>query len=211
MKKQEIAIRIGSLIFLPLLIALGFTACSSNSTTTPTASTATTTSASVAQLIATSTTASVTTKTKTMVSTTSTVVNSLKSSGSTVTIKGFITTEDDFASKLGADTSGMINMKMMAMSGLGITTQLANGSWEFYFIDGKISTGGMVNGKWAFDGTGAQMDAWNVVLNIAAKTPMAPVPVTITGVLKGDTMTNPGMDADGLYFPVITVTSIAQD
>jgi hypothetical protein len=126
----------------------------------------------------------------------------------TVTITGYISTEDDFAMKLGADTAGMINMKMMAMSGLGITRKMDDGTWEFYFFNGGISAGDSVNGKWAFTGTGPQLDAWNIVLGIAAKTPSAPVPVTVTGVLKGDTMTNPGMDADGLYFPVITVTSI---
>jgi hypothetical protein len=105
----------------------------------------------------------------------------------------------------------MINMKMMAMSGLGITRQMANGSWEFYFFNGGISSGGMVNGKWAFSGTGAQLDAWNIVLAVAANTPMASVPVTATGVLNGNTMTNPSMDADGLYFPVITVSSIVKN
>lgn len=36
----------------------------------------------------------------------------------------------------------------------------------------------------------------------------APVPATAVGVLKGDTATNTGIDADGFYFSVITVTSI---
>jgi hypothetical protein len=140
--------------------------------------------------------------------TSSTVVNSIKPSGAMVTLTGYITTEDDFASKLGADTSGMINMKMMAMSGLGITRQMADGSWEFYFFNGNISKGDSVNGKWAFSGTAAQLDAWNLVLAVATNNPKASVSVTVTGIVKGDTMTNPGMDADGLYFPVITVSSI---
>ena len=138
----------------------------------------------------------------------STVVNSIKSSGTTVTITGYVTTEDDFVSKLGADTSGMINMNIMAASGLGITRQLADGSWEFYFFDGGISKGDVVNGKWVFSGTGAQLDAFNLVLAVAAHNPSDSVPVTVTGIVKGDTMTNPGMDADGLYFPVITVSHI---
>jgi hypothetical protein len=140
--------------------------------------------------------------------TASVVVNSLKTSADTVTITGYITTEDDFAAGLGADTAGMINMKMMAMSGLGITRKMDDGKWEFYYFDGNISTGGSINGKWVFDGTGAQLNAWNIVLAIAAKNPDDSVPVTVMGVIKGDTMTNPGMDTDGLNFPVVTVSSI---
>jgi len=139
---------------------------------------------------------------------TSTVVNSIKPSGATVTFTGYITTEDDFAMKLGADTAGMIAMKMVAMSGLGITRQMPDGSWEFYYFNGNISKGDSVNGKWVFSGTAAQLDAWNIVLAVAVDHPKNSVPVTVVGIVKGDTMTNPGMDPDGLYFPVITVTSI---
>ena len=139
---------------------------------------------------------------------TSTVVNSIKPSGASVTFIGYITTEDDFAMKLGADTAYMIDMKMMAMSGLGITRQMPDGSWEFYYFNGNISKGDSVNGKWVFSGTAAQLDAWNLVLAVVANNPKASVPVTVTGIVKGDTMTNPGMDADGIYFPVITVSYI---
>ena len=125
-----------------------------------------------------------------------------------ITITGYLTTEDDFAANLGADTAGMVHMKKMAMSGLGITRQKADGKWEFYFFSGNISTGNTVNGTWVFDGTGAQLDAWNIVTAAAASAGMKPVAITVVGVLKGDTNTNPGTDKDGLTFPVITVTSI---
>ena len=127
-----------------------------------------------------------------------------------ITIKGYITTEDDFAAKLGADTAAMIHMRMMAASGLGITRQKADSTWEFYYFSGTITSGDKVNGTWTFNGTGAQLDAWKIVTAVANESPDASVPVTVTGVLKGDTLTNPGMDADGLYFPVITVNSITQ-
>jgi hypothetical protein len=205
------------LVVIPALIILGVTACSSGtSSTTQTSMPTSKTSVSIpapsllaSQLAATSTTMAMS-KPKTGFTTTSTVVNSLKTSAASVTITGYITTEDDYAMKLGADTAGMINMKVMAMSGLGITTQKADGSWEFYYFNGTFSSGDSVNGKWAFNGTAAQLDAWNIVLSVAANTPKAPVPVTVTGVLKGDTGTNPGNDADGLYFPVLTVSSIVQ-
>ena len=209
------------LVVIPALILVGVTACSGGtSSTTQTSSMAAVTTTmsvpapspttfAVSQLAATSTTMGMS-KPKTGFTTTSTVVNSLKTSASTVTITGYITTEDDYAMKLGADTAGMINMKVMAMSGLGITTQKADGSWEFYYFNGNFSSGDSINGKWAFNGTAAQLDAWNIVLSIAANTPKAPVPATVTGILKGDTNTNPGNDADGLYFPVLTVSSIVQ-
>jgi hypothetical protein len=57
---------------------------------------------------------------------------------------------------------------------------------------------------------GAQLNALNIVTSVAASTPKGNVPVTITGVLDGDNRTNLGMDADGLCFPVITVSSISR-
>jgi hypothetical protein len=146
-----------------------------------------------------------TTTTKT---TTTAVTTTPTASGTPITITGYITTEDDFAAKLGADTAAMINMRMMAASGLGITRQKADGSWEFFYFSGKISGGDKVNGGWTFNGTGAQLDAWNIVTTVANETPNGPVQVTVIGVLSGDTAANPGMDKDGLYFPVISVTSI---
>jgi hypothetical protein len=206
MKNTSILVRAGMVISILTIVVLGLNACSSKDDT-PTQTTTMFDPSTTAMTMSTSTTMTMSMQATT--TTPSTVVNSLKTSENALTITGYITTEDDFATNLGADTAGMINMKMMAMSGLGITRKMNDGKWEFYYFDGKISTGGTVNGKWAFDGTGAQLDAWNIVLAIAAKNPDDSVPVTVTGVLKGDTMTNPGMDADGLYFPVITITSIA--
>jgi hypothetical protein len=128
-----------------------------------------------------------------------------------ISVTGYITTEDDFASGKGADTAYMINMSKMAASGLGITRQGTDGKWVFYYFSGTFSGSAKVNGVWTFNGTGAQLDAFNLVLAQYNKVQMAPVPATAVGVLKGDTATNTGIDADGFYFSVITVTSIQQD
>lgn len=127
----------------------------------------------------------------------------------TQTWTGYITTEDDFAAGLGEDNAFMVYMKTMAMSGIGITYQ-QNGKWVFLYFDGTISTGNSKgpDGKWAFDGTGSQLKAWNIVADALSRGKYDPVPVTVTGTLNGDTATNPGLDADGLYFPVITVSSM---
>lgn len=132
------------------------------------------------------------------------------------TFIGYITTEDDFAAGLHEDTAFMIDMKLMALSGLGITFQ-QDGKWVFYYFDGNIATNNTngTGGKWIFDGTGSQLNAWNIVEaqvkenNGANK--MKPVPVTVTGTLNGNTQTNPGPDADGQNFQVITVNSIAKN
>lgn len=128
----------------------------------------------------------------------------------TQTWTGYITTEDDFAAGLGADNAFMVYMKTMAMSGLGITFQ-QNGKWVFYYFDGTISTGDSkgADGKWAFDGKGTQLTAWNIVGEALSKGKYDPVPVTVTGTLNGHIATNPGLDKDGLYFPVITVNTIS--
>ena len=134
--------------------------------------------------------------------------SSVSATPAQITVTGYITAEDDFANGLGADTAGMVYMKMMAMSGLGVTRQKADGSWEFFFFDGKITTGETVSGTWAFNGTGSQLTAWNITGEAAKVNPKASVPVTVVGTVNGSTATNPGMDADGRYFPVITVQSI---
>lgn len=131
------------------------------------------------------------------------------------TFTGYITTEDDFAANLKEDTAYMIYMRLMALSGLGITFQ-QDGKWVFYFIDGNIATDNKKdNGQWAFDGTGSQLDAWRLVEAQAKENngvnKMKPVPVTITGTLNGNTQTNPGLDADGKHFPIITVKSMIKD
>ncbi len=124
------------------------------------------------------------------------------------TFTGYITAEDDFAGGLGADTAGMVYMRMMAQSGLGITFQ-QNGKWVFYYFDGKIASypkGG------TFNGTGSQLEAWNIVGEaVRSGDASKSVPVTVTGVFNGDTQTNPGEDADGLCIAVITVKSITKN
>ncbi|BAH07021.1 hypothetical protein CKR_1970 [Clostridium kluyveri NBRC 12016] len=132
------------------------------------------------------------------------------------TFTGYITTEDDFAAGLKEDTAAMIYMRLMALSGLGITFQ-ENGEWVFYYFDGNIATDNKdgEGDKWVFDGTGSQLNAWNIVkhqveLNNGSDK-MKPVPVTVTGVLDGSMQNNPGPDADGKRFPVITVQSITKN
>ncbi|MCI2201593.1 cell wall-binding repeat-containing protein, partial [Clostridium sp.] len=135
----------------------------------------------------------------------------------TQTFTGYITTEDDFAAELGEDTADMVYMKMMALSGLGITYQDKDGKWVFYYLDGDISTDNTdgADGKWKFNGTGSQLSAWNIVENQIKSNngadKMKPVPVKITGILDGSTQTNPGPDADGIDYPVIKVQSITDN
>ncbi|AGK98925.1 sulfite exporter TauE/SafE family protein [Clostridium pasteurianum] len=131
------------------------------------------------------------------------------------TFTGYITTEDDFATNLKEDTAFMIYMRLMTLSGLGITFQ-QDGKWVFYYIDGNIATDNKKHGeKWTFDGTGSQLDAWKLVESQAKENngvnKMKPVPVTITGILNGNTQTNPGLDADGKYFPIIVVKSMTKN
>ncbi|AGK98926.1 hypothetical protein [Clostridium pasteurianum] len=133
----------------------------------------------------------------------------------TQTFTGFITTEDDFAANLREDTAFMVYMRLMALSGLGITIQ-QNGQWVFYYFDGNISTDNKgPDGKWAFNGTASQLNAWNIVEAQVKENngvnKMKPVSVTVTGTLNGNTKTNPGSDADGKQFPVITVKSITKN
>jgi len=123
------------------------------------------------------------------------------------TFTGFITAEDDFVDpQIGVDpskdTRGMILMNLMARSGLGLAVQ-ESGSWEFYYFSGKFAT--TINP--AFDGTGGQLMAWNTVLNTKKQDHIA---VTVTGTLNGDSATNPGPDADGIFYPVITVNTMVE-
>lgn len=130
------------------------------------------------------------------------------------TFTGYITTEDDHAASLGEDTADMVYMKMMALSGLGVTLKDNSGNWIFYYFDGDISTDNKDGdgGSWKFNGTGSQLKAWNIVEEQVKRSngedKMKPVPVTVTGVLDGSTQTNPGPDADGIDYPVIKVQSI---
>jgi len=124
------------------------------------------------------------------------------------TFTGYITSEDDFVEPLYKDTAGMIFMRLMARSGLGITFQQPDGTWAFYYFNGQIASGN--EQPWSFNGTGAQLSAWNIVVKqVKSGGANNPVPVTVTGTLNGDKETNPGPDADGRYFPVITAARIA--
>lgn len=125
------------------------------------------------------------------------------------TFEGYITTEDDWASDLKKDDANMIHMKMMALSGLGVTFE-KDGEWVFYYFDGKFATNNTAGtgGKWAFDGTDSQLAAWNLVeAQVNAGKGGDPVPVTVKGYFNGDTATNTGMDADGKVVQVLTVTA----
>lgn len=149
-----------------------------------------------------------------------TIINSIKTAISPditpveQTFTGYITTEDDHAASLGEDTAYMIYMKMMALSGLGITYKDKDGKWVFYYLDGNIATDNKDgdNGKWKFNGTGSQLKAWNIVedqikRNNGSDSKKA-IPIIVKGILDGTTQTNPGPDADGINYPVIKVNSI---
>ncbi len=139
-----------------------------------------------------------------------------KADSQTVSFTGYVTTEDDFATAVSngkgyEDYAGMIYMKMMALSGLGVTFQDNSGKWVFYYFDGQFATNNTAgsNGKWTFDGTGSQLDAWNLVKPLALDSVQKsnPVPVKVQGYLTGKTATNTGLDADGVQYPVITVAA----
>lgn len=126
------------------------------------------------------------------------------------TFTGYITSEDDFAAGLKEDTADMVHMRLMALSGLGITFQ-QDGKWVFYYFDGTFSTDNKkgADGKWSFDGTGSQLTAWQLVeQSVKSGKGKSPVQVTVTGIVDGSTRTNPGPDADGREFPSIKVESM---
>lgn len=128
------------------------------------------------------------------------------------TFEGYITSEDDFAAGLKEDTADMIYMRLMALSGIGITFQ-QDGKWVFYYFDGRFSTDNKKgsDGKWTFDGTGSQLSAWHLVeQKVKSGNGKSPVPIKVTGVLNENTKTNLGPDADGRKFSVITVKSIIE-
>jgi hypothetical protein len=128
----------------------------------------------------------------------------------TQTFKGYITSEDDFSAGLKEDTADMVYMRLMALSGFGITFQ-QDGKWVFYYFDGTISTNNKdgTDGKWVFNGTGSQLTAWKIVeAQVKQNGGKSFVPVQVTGILKGNTQINPGPDADGKKFFIITVESM---
>lgn len=123
------------------------------------------------------------------------------------TFNGFITSEDDFVDPvIGADpskdTRGMILMNAMARSGLGIAVSTPGG-WKFYYLSGDFATTIVP----AFNGTGGQLDAWNIVLKT---TKQDHISVVVTGSFEGKNATNPSGDADGIYYPLITVQTISE-
>ena len=97
----------------------------------------------------------------------------------------------------------MILMNLMARSGLGLAVEESDG-WKFYYFSGNMAT--TINP--AFDGTGGQLTAWNIVLNTKKQDHIS---VTVAGTLNGDSATNPGPDADGIYYPVITVNTMVEN
>jgi hypothetical protein len=218
MKSRPFKIGLASASVLAFLFSLA--SCGTTATTTMTATQTTTTTKTATTTVSTPGATVVSTLAGTTVTTTAPPVTSMITTTyatmayanviptGSISVTGYITTEDDFASGKGADTAYMINMSKMAASGLGITRQGTDGKWVFYYFSGTFSGSAKVNGVWTFNGTGAQLDAFNLVLAQYNKVQMAPVPATIVGVLKGDTATNTGIDADGFYFSVITVTSI---
>ena len=124
------------------------------------------------------------------------------------TFQGFITSEDDFVDPVigtdpSKDTSAMILMNAMAQSGLGLAVRESEG-WKFYYFSGDLATTIFP----AFNGTGAQLDAWNIVDRTQKKDHIS---VKVTGWLDGRTATNTGGDADGIYWPVITVNSMSEN
>ena len=124
------------------------------------------------------------------------------------TFSGFITSEDDFVDPIigvdpSQDTRKMILMKPMARAGLGLAVQ-EESVWKFYYFSGNFATS--INPT--FNGDGGQLAAWNIVLNTKKRDHIS---VTVTGFLKGDGATNPAEDADGIYYPIITVNTIVEN
>jgi hypothetical protein len=123
------------------------------------------------------------------------------------TFNGFITSEDDFVDPEispdpSRDSRAMLLMEAMARSGLGLAVHAADG-WHFYYFSGNFAT----SIHPSFNGGGAQLDAWNILLNTKKIDHIA---VTVTGFLDGTGATNPSGDADGLYYPVISVNTMVE-
>ena len=94
-------------------------------------------------------------------------------------------------------------MNAMARAGLGLAVHETE-EWRFYYFSGTFATTIFP----AFNGTGAQLDAWNIVLNTKKNDHIF---VTVTGYLDGRSATNPSGDADGVYYPVIEVSTIVEN
>jgi len=121
-----------------------------------------------------------------------------------LTFEGYIQDEDCFigyAPDFGSDTKGCLLMHSCANSGYGITALESNGTFKYYYFDGKFST---FADKKTFDGTGSQLASWNLA---TATTKKNHVTVKVTGTLNGETKVSP---YDGISYPVITVTSLEE-
>ncbi|MFL0196763.1 cell wall-binding repeat-containing protein [Clostridium sp. WILCCON 0269] len=120
------------------------------------------------------------------------------------TFTGYIQDQDCFISyapNYGDDTKMCLSMKSCAASGYGITALQSDGSYKFYYFDGNFAT--FADGK-TFDGTGSQLSAWNLIQNTIKKNNIT---ITVKGKLDGEIKTAP----DGNTYPVITVTSLAEN
>ena len=121
-----------------------------------------------------------------------------------LTFQGYIQDEDCFigyAPDFGSDTKGCLLMHACANSGYGITALESNGTFKYYYFDGKFST---FADKKTFDGTGSQLTSWNLA---TATTKKNHVTVKVIGILNGETKVSP---YDGISYPVITVTSLEE-
>lgn len=93
-------------------------------------------------------------------------------------------------------------MKSCAASGYGITALQSDGTYKFYYFDGDFAT---LAGKTFNNGTGSQLDAWNLIHNTAKSDHVS---IKVTGTLNGDTKVSP---YDGKSYPVIKVTSLTEN
>jgi hypothetical protein len=133
--------------------------------------------------------------------------------GQVQTFTGYIIDEDCFVKPAYADpaqeSKGCLTMPGCAASGYGLAVRQADGTWKFNFFDGNTSAlkksdvAGM--SKDQNDATGGQKLAWDFInAHIAGNN----IPVTVKGVLTGDTRINPLPDSDGISYPVIRVDRI---
>ncbi|WP_368490300.1 hypothetical protein [Clostridium sp. BJN0013] len=138
----------------------------------------------------------------------------------TVTLTGFIQDEDCFVQYVdsdtgkakqnpGNDTKDCLLMQACANSGYGITVLQSDGTYKFYYFDGKFATG---KGESFISGTGTQALAWELINKTNKQDHIA---VTVTGTLNGDTRTNTNAafpaNADGKYYPIITVSQLYEN
>ncbi|BAH06013.1 hypothetical protein CKR_0962 [Clostridium kluyveri NBRC 12016] len=120
------------------------------------------------------------------------------------TFTGYIQDQDCFISyapNYGDDTKMCLSMKSCAANGYGITALESDGSYKFYYFDGDFAA--FADGK-TFDGTGSQLSAWNLIQNTIKKNNIT---ITVKGKLNGEIKTA----SDGNTYPVITVTSLAEN